>query len=64
MSGNQISFKKRKANYVKISIIGSKYMYSFIALHGRFGEDGYIQSVLDILGIRYTHSGVTTQAIR
>ena len=26
--------------------------------HGRFGEDGTIQGVLDWLGIPYTHSGV------
>ncbi len=30
----------------------------FNGLHGRFGEDGYIQSILETLGIRYTHSGV------
>ncbi len=30
----------------------------FNALHGRFGEDGYIQSVLESLKIKYTHSGV------
>lgn len=30
----------------------------FNALHGRFGEDGAIQGVLDWLGIPYTHSGV------
>ena len=30
----------------------------FNALHGRFGEDGYIQSILEILRIKYTHSGV------
>ena len=30
----------------------------FNALHGRFGEDGYIQSILETLGIKYTHSGV------
>ncbi len=30
----------------------------FNALHGRFGEDGYIQSVLEKLRIKYTHSGV------
>ena len=29
----------------------------FNALHGRFGEDGAIQGVLDWLGIPYTHSG-------
>ena len=30
----------------------------FNALHGRFGEDGYIQSILETLRIKYTHSGV------
>ena len=30
----------------------------FNALHGRFGEDGYIQSIFETLGIKYTHSGV------
>tara|TARA_B100001027_G_scaffold215821_1_gene190616 strand:+ start:2831 stop:3742 length:912 start_codon:yes stop_codon:yes gene_type:complete len=30
----------------------------FNALHGRFGEDGYIQSILETLSIKYTHSGV------
>ena len=30
----------------------------FNALHGRYGEDGYIQSVLEFLKIKYTHSGV------
>ncbi len=35
----------------------------FNALHGQFGEDGRIQSVLDILQIPYTHSGVTTSAL-
>jgi D-alanine-D-alanine ligase len=35
----------------------------FNALHGRFGEDGRIQGLLDILGIPYTHSGVMASAI-
>jgi D-alanine-D-alanine ligase len=35
----------------------------FNALHGTPGEDGSIQGLLDILGLRYTHSGVTTSAI-
>ena len=30
---------------------------AFIALHGRFGEDGSIQGILDILNIAYTGSG-------
>ena len=30
----------------------------FNALHGRFGEDGFIQTYLESNGVRYTHSGV------
>jgi D-alanine-D-alanine ligase len=35
----------------------------FNALHGRFGEDGCIQGVLDWLGLPYTHSGLRASAI-
>ena len=35
----------------------------FNALHGQFGEDGYIQTVLETTGIPYTHSGVISSAI-
>jgi D-alanine-D-alanine ligase len=35
----------------------------FNALHGTPGEDGSVQGLLDILGLKYTHSGVTTSAI-
>ena len=35
----------------------------FNALHGRFGEDGYIQSILESLKIKYTHSGVLSSSM-
>ena len=35
----------------------------FNALHGQFGEDGYIQTILDTTKIPYTHSGVISSAI-
>jgi len=35
----------------------------FIALHGRFGEDGTVQRILDSMQIPYTGSGVTASAI-
>jgi len=35
----------------------------FNALHGQFGEDGYIQSVLERFNIPYTHSGVIASSI-
>jgi D-alanine-D-alanine ligase len=36
---------------------------AFIALHGRFGEDGCIQGMLETLGIPYTGSGVLASAL-
>jgi len=35
----------------------------FNALHGQFGEDGYIQSILEAQKIPYTHSGVIASSI-
>ncbi len=35
----------------------------FNALHGRWGEDGCIQGLLEILGLPYTHSGVRASAL-
>lgn len=35
----------------------------FNALHGRYGEDGHIQAILNILEIPYTHSGMLASAI-
>jgi D-alanine-D-alanine ligase len=35
----------------------------FNALHGRYGEDGCVQGLLDILGLPYTHSGLLASAL-
>ncbi len=35
----------------------------FNALHGRYGEDGCIQGLLNILDVPYTHSGLLASAI-
>jgi len=35
----------------------------FNALHGKFGEDGFVQSILESLKIRYTHSGVLSSSL-
>jgi D-alanine-D-alanine ligase len=35
----------------------------FNALHGTPGEDGSVQGLLDLMGLKYTHSGLTTSAI-
>ncbi len=72
-TGLQVAKELKKNGYkVKISepnneleknIINFKPSVIFNALHGQFGEDGYIQTVLDKYKIPYTHSGVTASAI-
>jgi D-alanine-D-alanine ligase len=46
----------KKINNFKPDII-------FNALHGQFGEDGFIQTVLESQNIKYTHSGVIASSI-
>jgi D-alanine-D-alanine ligase len=36
---------------------------AFLALHGRYGEDGCVQGLLELLGIPYTGSGVLASAL-
>ncbi|HOI16926.1 MAG TPA: D-alanine--D-alanine ligase, partial [Geobacteraceae bacterium] len=36
---------------------------AFIALHGRYGEDGAVQGLLELMGIPYTGSGVLASAL-
>jgi D-alanine-D-alanine ligase len=36
---------------------------AFNALHGRFGEDGVVQGILEMLQIPYTHSGVLASSL-
>jgi len=36
---------------------------AWIALHGRFGEDGCVQGLLEVMGIPYTDSGVRASAV-
>ena len=35
----------------------------FNALHGRYGEDGIVQGLLELIGLPYTHSGVMASAV-
>jgi D-alanine-D-alanine ligase len=44
-------------------LAAEKFDHVFIALHGRYGEDGTLQGVLEQLGIPYTGSGVMASAI-
>ena len=72
-TGKQVAKELSKNNYiVKISEPDFKLLdvikffkpnIIFNALHGQFGEDGYIQTILETTGIPYTHSGVISSAI-
>ncbi len=44
-------------------IAGQKADVVFIALHGKYGEDGVVQGLLEALGMRYTGSGVLASAL-
>ena len=35
----------------------------FNALHGKYGEDGFVQAILESLKIPYTHSGVLSSSL-
>ena len=72
-TGNQVA-KELKKNGYKIKISEPDKSLSknvkkfnpdiiFNALHGQFGEDGYIQSILEKFKIPYTHSGVLASSI-
>jgi D-alanine-D-alanine ligase len=45
------------------AFIKQRFARIFIALHGRFGEDGTLQGILEWLGIPYTGSGVLASAL-
>jgi len=45
------------------ALLDERFDRAFIALHGRFGEDGTVQGVLEWLGIPYTGSGVLASAL-
>ncbi len=72
-TGRQVANELKKNGYeVKISepdfnllniIKKFKPRIIFNALHGQFGEDGYIQSILENINVPYTHSGVNSSAL-
>jgi len=72
-TGNQVAKELKKNGYkIKISEPNNKLEKNiknfrpsviFNALHGQFGEDGYIQSILEKFKIPYTHSGVIASSI-
>jgi D-alanine-D-alanine ligase len=48
---------------VAAQLVKAKPDVAFNALHGRYGEDGCVQGILEILKIPYTHSGVLASAL-
>ncbi len=46
-----------------IQSIAQNYDRAFIALHGRWGEDGVVQAILEDLGVPYTGSGMAASAV-
>ena len=72
-TGQQVAKELKKNGYkIKMSepdknlektIKNFKPVVIFNALHGQFGEDGYIQSILERHKIPYTHSGVIASSL-
>ena len=48
---------------VDVAVRQARIDVAFLALHGRYGEDGCIQGMLELLGIPYTGSGVLASAL-
>jgi len=73
VSGHACAVALRQAGYEVIEVdagrdvaqklLGAAPDCVFNALHGRWGEDGCIQGLLECLGIPYTHSGVLASAL-
>ena len=63
LKNNKYSVKICEPNHNLFKVIKKFKPYTiFNALHGQYGEDGYIQSILENIGIPYTHSGVIASA--
>ena len=50
-------------NNLLSAFIDNEYDLAYLALHGVYGEDGRIQGLLDILGKKYTGSGMIASAV-
>ena len=72
-TGKQVAKELKKNGYIVKICEPNFHVYNVIksfkpsvifnALHGQFGEDGYIQSILETTNIPYTHSGVISSAL-
>ena len=57
-----IEFAEPDGNFIK-KIKSFKPSVVFNLLHGRYGEDGYIQALLETQKVKYTHSGVLSSSL-
>ena len=72
-SGRECATALRAEGYEVVEVDAGRDLYSrlkdiqpdvvFNALHGRWGEDGCVQGILEWLGLPYTHSGVLASAL-
>jgi len=61
--GYQVTlFDLKRSNLASLMEL-KRHDLAFIALHGNFGEDGKIQSLFDLMGMKYTGSSALTSAI-
>ena len=58
----KIEFAEPDGNFIK-KIESFKPSIVFNLLHGRYGEDGYIQALLETQKVKYTHSGVLSSSL-
>ena len=73
LSGKTCSKALKKKGYKVITLDAKGYFVEelkklkpkivFNALHGKYGEDGFVQSILESLRIPYTHSGVLASSL-
>ena len=73
VSGRECAKALREAGYEVVEIDAGRKLADqlreaapdvvFNALHGRWGEDGCVQGLLEILDIPYTHSGVLASSL-
>ncbi|MCW3783037.1 D-alanine--D-alanine ligase [Defluviimonas salinarum] len=73
VSGRECANALREAGYEVVEVDAGRDLAArlaalspdvcFNALHGRWGEDGRVQGMLEWLGLRYTHSGVLASAL-
>ena len=75
MSGKEVAKALKEAGFKTVDLIDIQdmgfvnvlvkggYDVAFVAMHGRFGEDGCIQGLLEVMHIPYTFSGVLASSV-